>query len=258
MKPVMPLRLPCAGLLLASLLLFFKPTALQAEFIYDNSDTGGTNVYYSVVEYGDEIILGGTSRVVSQFLFEYYGDFIPAGDETARIRLYKNDGPKTAAGDFTPGTVLFDSGDFSISPGYQTKTFSGLNVSVPSDMTWTVQFAGMSGASGDRAGLVFRDKPSVGSSYDDFWLRQNSSWQLFSWGGSPVANFAARIVSGSDPTTLSIRRDASNQIVVEWTGISILQVADSATGTFKDIPNARNSYKISPTLAAMKFWRLRD
>jgi hypothetical protein len=254
----MPSRFPFAGLFLAGVLLLLRSTAAQAEFIYDNSDTGGTNVYYSVVEYGDEIILGGTSRVISQFLFEYYGDFAPAGDEIARVRLYKNDGPKTAVGDSTPGTVLYDSGDFSLSPGYQTKAFSGLNINVPTDMTWTIQFGGLSGDNGDRAGLVFRDTPSTGSSYDDFWLKQNTGWQLFSWNGSPVANFAARIVSGSDPTRLSIRRDASKQIVVEWTGISILQVADSAAGPYTDIANARNSYKISPSAAATKFWRLRD
>jgi hypothetical protein len=74
---------------------------------------------------------------------------------------------------------------------------------------------------------------------------------------SPVANFAARIVSGVDPTRVSIRRDI-NKVVLEWTGLSILQVADSANGPFKDIANARNRYEINPSVAAMKFWRLRD
>lgn len=253
----MPFRLPVAGLLLAGA-LFLKSTVLHAEVIYDNSDTGGVDAYYSLAEYGDEIILAsGTSRVINEFAFEYFGDFTPKGDETARVRIYKNDGPLTADQAPMPGTVLFDSGDFSISPSYQTKTFGGLNITVPTDMTWTVQFSGLTGTAEDRAGLVLRSKPSVGSSYDDFWVKQNTNWQLFSWGGSPVANFAARITHAAG-TTLSIRRDTSNQIVVEWTGVSILQVADSAAGPYKDIPSARNSYKISPTAAAMKFWRLRD
>jgi hypothetical protein len=245
------------GLLLSVLLLTLTAGTIRAELVYDNSDTGGTNVYYSVVEYGDEVLLAGAGRVVSEFLFEYFGDFTPSGDETARLRLYRNDGPKTASGDATPGTVLFDSGSFSLSPDYQTKTFTGLNVVVPTDLTWTLQFGGLNNTPGDRAGLVFRDTPSIGTSYDDFWLRQNNGWQLFSWGGSPVANFAARIVSGVDPTRVSIRRDI-NKVVLEWTGLSILQVADSANGPFKDIANARNRYEINPSVAAMKFWRLRD
>src|SRR4051812_24631125 len=92
-------------------------SAHGADIIYDNSDTGGTNVYYTTsasLEFGDEVMLGGTSRTMSQFLFEYYGDFAASGDETARVRLYKADGPLTAEGYLTPGTVLYDSGPFSI------------------------------------------------------------------------------------------------------------------------------------------------
>jgi hypothetical protein len=229
----------------------------KAEFIYDNSDTGGQDVYYSGLEFGDEIVLGGTSRMVSEFLFEYFGDFQPSGDETARIRIYRNDGPKTATGDSMPGTLLLDSGAFSVAPGWQTKKFAGLNVAVPGGMTWTVQFGGMTGALGDRAGLVLRPIPSVGTSYDDFWLKNNGAWQLFSWNGSPVANFAARIVSGAEPTSIVARR-VSNKVVVEWAGLSILQVADTANGIYRDIPSARNRYECSLTDAAMKFWRLRD
>jgi hypothetical protein len=257
MKLVMPMRFLVGCLLLSALVLNSGMATARAEFIYDNSDTGGTNVYYSAVEFGDEVLLAGTERVVSEFLFEYYGDFTAVGDETARLRLYKNDGPKTSDGAGTPATVLFDSGTFSISPDYQTKKFTGLSVTVPTDMTWTIEFGGLTGTAGDRAGLVFRHTPSVGTSFDDFWLRQNNNWQLFSWGGNPVANFAARIVGGAEPTSVSIRRD-QNKVIVEWTGVSILQAADSVNGEYKDIPNARNRYEINPAAGAMKFWRLRD
>ncbi len=238
-------------------ILVFTATA-RSEIVYDNSDTGGTNVYYNTAfEFGDEVLLGGTSRVMSQFLFEYYGDFTPVGDETARLRVYKPDGPLGSDGNPTPGTVLYDSGEFSISPGWQTKKFSNLNISVPTDLIWTIQFGGLGGIIGDRAGLVFRPVPSVGRSYDDIWQKSGEEWLLFSWGGNPKANFASRIISGGDPTQVSIRRDR-NKVVVEWTGLSVLQVSDGVDGPFKDITNARNRYEINPGVADMKFWRLRD
>jgi hypothetical protein len=257
MKPVIRLRFCVCALSLAATLLALNSGPARAELVYDNSDTGGTNVHYALVEYGDEVILTGTSRVVSEFLFEYYGEFTVAGDETARLRIYRNDGPNTPEGDPTPGTVLFDSGAFNISPGYQTKKFSGLNVTVPTDLTWTIEFGGLTGTTGDRAGLVLRDPPSVGTSYDDFWQKSQGRWQLFSWDGKPLANFAARIFTGAEPTRVSIRREP-NKVVVEWTGLSVLQTADSINGEFKDLPNARNRYEINPAAAQMKFWRLRD
>lgn len=232
----------------------------RAEIVYDNSDTGGTNVWYApatVVEYGDEVILGSGSRIMSEFVFEYYGNFAPAGDENARLRVYVADGPKSATGHSTPGTVLYDSGTFSLSPGWQIKRFSGLNVTVPTTLIWTIEFGGLSGLTGDQAGLVFREKPSVGRSFDDIWQRTNNSWQLFRWNGDPIANFAARILAGVEGTTVAIRRD-TNRIIVEWTGLSVLQVADHVSGPFTDVPNVRNRYEISATAASSKFWRLKD
>ena len=189
--------------------------------------------------------------------FEYYGDFTPAGDETAQLRVYKNDGPLTKDGDPTPGTLLYDSTPFAIEAGWQTKKFSGLNVTVPTDLIWTIEFGGLNGLTGDRAGLVFRPTPSVGTSYDDIWQNADDQWQLLRWNGNPVANFAARIVSGGEPTIVSIRRDTSN-IVVEWTGLSILQVSDRVEGPYTDLANARNRYQMNLGAASMKFWRLRD
>jgi hypothetical protein len=252
-KPAM--RLPSllrTSPLLLLLLLGLRP--VRGEIIFDNSTGGGTNVYYSTLEYGDEVQLGGTSRVVTEFQFEYYGDFVASGIESARIRIYKNDGPGV---DPTPGTLLYDSGTFAIAPGYQTRTFTGLNVTVPTDLTWTVQFSGLVGGTGDEAGLIIRNPPSVGSSYNDFWLKTGGTWQLFSWNGNPVANFAARILSGSDPTSVSIRRD-TGKVVVEWTGASILQVAPAAAGPYTDLPDIRNKYVIDPSQSPLQFWRLRD
>jgi PKD repeat protein len=251
------MRFPSLGRLPLLVVILLNLASARAEIIYDNSDTGGTDVHYSLFEFGDEVVFAGTSRVVTEFLFEYYGDFTPGGDEMARIRLYKNDGPLTAAGDLTPGTLLLDSGNFPITSGWQTKKFVGLNIAAPGGVTWTIQFSGLTGVDDNRAGLVLRPTPSVGDSYDDFWIKNNGVWQLFSWNGSPVANFAARIISGAAPTTVSVRRDAS-RIVVEWTGLSILQVADTVNGPYTDNVSARNRYEMNHATASMKFWRLRD
>ena len=157
------------------------------------------------------------------------------------------DGPKTADGDPTPGTVLFDSGVFSISPGYQPPRFSGLSLTVPTDITWSVEFGGLTGITGDRAGLVFRDKPSVGSSYDDFWLKQQNNWKLFSWGGDPIANFAARISSGADPTSISIRRDV-NKVIVEWAAHRFCKWPIRLTDPIKTSPNSEIVTRSTPLL----------
>jgi hypothetical protein len=239
-------------------LLFVAGFTARAEIIYDNStDFPNPLVYYSLNEYGDEVVLGGSSRIITQIMLECYGDLkAAAGDETARLRLYLNDGPKTASGDSMPGTLLFDSGNFNVLPGYQTKVLSGLKVNVPDDFTWTVQFGGMAGKAGDEAGLIFVDPPTVGSSADDIWMRKNDVWQLYTWQGNPIANFKVRII-GADPSYVTIRT-ASNKAIVEWVGLSILQISDKATGPFVDLPNARNRYEMSLGTSKMKFFRLRD
>ena len=254
--------------------LFFRPTLLillwvasflsvRGEIIFDNSsETGGTNVYYPealVLEHGDEITLGGTNRVITQFSFEYYGDFTsPQGDETARIRVYRNDGAVNSQGAAVPGTLLYDSGSFSIGAGYTTKKFTGLNIAVPKTLTWTISFGGISGLQGDRAGLILGPAVTIGSSFRDFWIRDNTGWHLNKFPNyTPPANFVVRLISGSEPTTVAIRRE-SNKVILDWTGLSILQVATSASGPYSDIANARNHYEISVGVAAMKFWRLRD
>jgi hypothetical protein len=243
--------------LLLPAVLLLSCLSLRAEIIYDNSSSGGSYAYYTLNEYGDEVVLGGTNRVVTQFLFEYYGDFTPTGNETGRLRLYLNDGPKTSTGDPTPGTVLFDSGSFGLSTNYSTKSFSGLKIPVPNDFTWTVQFSGLVNTSGDEAGLIFRDPPTVGSSPDDVWIKENGTWGLFDWQSHPIANFAARIIA-ADPTVVSIRTSAQKAIV-EWTGLSILQAADKPDGPFTDlIPNPHNRYETAVGSSRMKFFRLRD
>src|SRR4026208_1565110 len=126
-------------------LLFLPPMIVHgqvsnpvSQIIYDNSAGGGTDVFTSEFEFGDEIILGvhppNRLWILTDFQFEYFGDFTPQDDEKARIRIYLNDGPPEKK--YPPTTVLFDSGDFSISAGNQVGSFSGLSITLPDDPTW--------------------------------------------------------------------------------------------------------------------------
>src|SRR4051812_49303027 len=60
--------------------------------VYEDSTNYSGQFNHSANEYGDEIILAGTARLVTQFQFEYYGSFTPDGNESARLRFYSNTG----------------------------------------------------------------------------------------------------------------------------------------------------------------------
>ena len=62
------------------------------------------------------------------------------------------------------------SDPIAIAAGYNSVTVSGLLIEVPETITWTVQFFGVGNTAGDQAGLVYNNPPSVGSSFDDFWI----------------------------------------------------------------------------------------
>ena len=173
-----------------------------AEVVFDNSQTYLGKFSTNIVEYGDEIILAGSARTITTFQFEYYGDFLRTGDETARIRFYKNDGPgNDCANCPSPGTLLFDSGIFPVFSGLNTVPISGISVEVPTDFTWTVEFSGLSGEAGDQAGLLFYNPPSIGKSFADYWKKTADGWHLFSFTGFK-ANFGARVIAFPDPPLL--------------------------------------------------------
>src|SRR5215207_4346644 len=64
-----------------------------ADVVYDNSVEFSTFDYEHVDEYGDEVILAGTARAVTEIQIEYYAEFPVQGDELGRVRFYANTGP---------------------------------------------------------------------------------------------------------------------------------------------------------------------
>ncbi len=202
-----------------------KPAHAQelfpTEVIYDNSAGASTSRHSSIDEYGDEILFGGTFRDLIIFQFEYFGEFVAEGDETCTIRFYANDGETDRGEGFEPpGTLLYESEPFPIFPEFNTVSLTDIDLQVPNRITWTADFDGLSGFSGDRAGLLFRDPPGPGESFDDIWKRRRSGlWVATRFGGDPPANFVARFISKVDLsvsiTEAEILESGGTRIVVK-------------------------------------------
>jgi hypothetical protein len=177
------------------LALALASPGLALEIVYDNSASVIGSVGADLDEFGDQVTLAGTARTVTDFTFSFAGAFDADGDESVRVRFYENDGTAGA-----PGTAFFDSGSLAVAPpsGAAEFTLSGLSVSVPDTFTWTVQFAGMTGAGDDRALVSFANPPSVGSSDVSFyWIAVSGGWAAFAPGGQ--GNLYARIAAVPEP-----------------------------------------------------------
>lgn len=188
-----------------------------ADIVYDNSTTYLETDYESTNEYGDEVILEGTSRVVTEIQLEYYADFVRSGDELLRLRFYANTGPIwNGHADYRmPASPPLYEDTFQVSTGFQVLVVTVPNILVPDHFTWTAQFLGISQATTtDRAGLLMFDPPSVGQSFDDFW-------ELLPEGWAPLArtdvknNFGARILAIPGAPTLTISKSGNN-VVISW------------------------------------------
>ena len=90
-----------------------------------------------------------------------------------------------------PGTLLYESGTFSLQNKYNTVTVHGLSLDLPegtSEVTWSVEFLNLGVG---RAGLLLYDPPTLGDSHDDFWEKLNGEWEFKSTENG--SNFAARL-----------------------------------------------------------------
>jgi len=199
--------------------------ALAQTLVYDNTSNVRTNLVYKFSrEYGDEVFLANGYRTISQFAFQYFGDFNPTNrlDASAKVRFYVNDGPDGIPGAsvaLMPGKLLWESDPFPLLTGYNIVTLGIPFVDVPDSFTWTVQFSGVTGANRDAAGLVLADPPTVGlplangrfGSYWDAWIRDDptrvDSWSLINFGiqpADPKANFYAQIYAVPEPSTWAL------------------------------------------------------
>jgi hypothetical protein len=174
--------------------------AAHAETIYDNSQNNLAIFYPSTNEYGDQVTVKDGQWTLTDFDFGYFGNIAaPAGDEKGRLRLYYNDGVSGETSGL-PQTLFYDSGYFSLNSGWQTVSADKLSIPLlHNTFTWTVEFTGVSGEVGDRAGLISYDPPVVGSSQDDFWEKRNGNWTLVELPTAP-SNFGARFDAVARPS----------------------------------------------------------
>lgn len=178
-----------------------------AELVYDNSNPKayGGEWFNNGAEFGDQINLAGSSRVMTDFKLDYYLSSNATGNETAELRFYANDGSALGVPNGSPGSLLYDSGTISLGKGFNTISISGLSTQVPNTLTWSIIFNGIDPI--EQAGVLFYNPPTVGSSFDDFWARsKDGTWALntFQGGGAKVANFGAQVTAIPEPGTVAL------------------------------------------------------
>jgi hypothetical protein len=176
----------------------FGAGALRADMVYDNSVNDRLIRFGAAngVQIGDEVTLAGTSRRLTNFSFEYFGTNF-SGNESARLRIYENNGPLFNGVALSPGNQLYDSGLFPIVNTLRsTVNFDwatlGPTLDVPNTFTWTVEFTGIDGA-GESAGLDLYAPVVTGSSFGDYWQLNGANWVLLENLQNTPINFAARI-----------------------------------------------------------------
>jgi hypothetical protein len=202
---------------------------LGAITIYDNSKNDLTNRFEPLaLEVGDEIVLDGTARYLTNFSFEFWGTntanaFAFTGNVEGRVRFYLNDGP-VYHGYRTPGTVFFDSDWFPISQTTERSLFvfragvdfppAGLVVPVSpnTNMTWSVQFQGM--AATHSVGVDLYSPPVIGDYFSDYWERTSGgAWLLKTNSAVPSMDFAARMEATFPPPSLNITMAAGKPVL---------------------------------------------
>jgi hypothetical protein len=182
-----------------------------------------TDYYMFGRQYGDDINLAGSGRIVTQFTFLYFGNIptnlISAGEW--RIRFYKNDGALEYTNILStqkPKSLIWESGVYPVQPGYQKTTLAVPQVTVPDRFTWTVEFFNLPQDSNNGAGLVLANPPTIGAklpgntspvigSYSDFWMLEEAdiedSWSLHLFSSDPAVgpqgNFFAQVVTVANP-----------------------------------------------------------
>jgi hypothetical protein len=205
MKNLMKLCL--AGVVLTGMLLAARPA--HAWLVYDNSANDLLARFNpGTVEVGDEIILFNPNNAtyLTNFDFQYYGEG-SSGNEMLQVRFYANDGPGGA-----PGTVLFDSGAFSVTTTPRATLifdesllwYNGDRVYVPNVFTWTVEFSGTTD-SGESWGVDLYSPQDVGNNYTSYWDNDPvNGWLLKTNQFGVNMDFGARVWAVPEPSGIAL------------------------------------------------------
>jgi hypothetical protein len=177
-------------------------TVPAPQIVYDNTttDLGWEAGGGPTGGLGSQITLGGTARIVTEFLFGYNG----GADVKVDVKFRLNDGPHGG-----PGTVLFETGPSAITGGVADKIFSGLSVSVPDTfigkVTWTGPKSAGFGLLGFHPATV-----GVGGQLWDYptYVGPPPGWQKYVYGPIP-RGFKARVTA-----VAPLARPAWSEVVV--------------------------------------------
>ncbi len=237
----------------------FCHQASAQEVVYENVDPSRylSNALPIIGEVGDEVELGGTARIITGLQFEYYGYWIPQGDERVTVRFYKNDGPTVDAFDnsHSPKTLIWEGSLGLLSPGYQTRTFTNINKLVPSDFTIAFEFSGLANTTAEHAEILLYDPPTIGRSFGDYWQRTGPS----TWGldlTPPIRdNFALKLYAGVEGA-IKVTKGASN-LNLTWLGTGFVPQQSSDLIHWQNISGAAANFAVVPIGPGNMFFRLR-
>jgi hypothetical protein len=192
-------------------------TASYAGTVYEHNGPGSF-YYQTAAEYGDEIVLAGSDRVITAFQFEYFANYDLAKGLT--FRLYtQND----LASGGKPG-ALIDSRQLDIKKalpgtgGYVVDLDFGYDPSniLPGRLTYTVEFAGLT--PGNEAGLIAPGgTPVIGLSNSDFWEKTGpgaDDWALKVISGGITGNFVTKVTAVPEPGTVALMAAGVGLLVV--------------------------------------------
>ena len=203
-----------------SALWFGLASPLSADIIYANTNNDLlTRFTMSTTEDGNEIILASTGNM-TYFSFEYRGtntadpsnsSFQGNGNPlgvAVDVKFYLNNGTPPFNGYPTPGTLLYDTGFFAISPTARS-TFvytpgDGLPVGgldlTSLDITWSVTFENM--GPDDSVGVDFYSLPTVGQAYGDYWENDPvEGWMLLT---NTVPTTFGALMETPEPSSMTL------------------------------------------------------
>ena len=188
----------CLSMGLALIGALMLATPARAAVVYRNINDDPTLPSEAIpnnVEIGDDVLLEGSERVVTQFSIPIYNSINSAytGSFTARFYEFGESGLPEGA-PIWQGIALVTNG----AGGDRTLVFPVPNVTVPDQFAWTLEFTTtLASTEEDGIGPLLNDIPQVGDSLNEFYVRDNGAFGAFNYvdDGTPQANFQAEIIA---------------------------------------------------------------
>lgn len=162
----------------------------------------GANSYLPAnAEYGAQVVLAGSSRILASLSLDYYANYAETGGMV--VRLYDVD----ANG--TPKSLIYQKAADVVSNGATLKIDFGYDVAnvLPDRFVYTVEFTGA--GSGRTVGLITPNKANtVGYTGADFWQKVGSTWIPQTLTTKASTNFFTSFVA-----KVEVYNSSSNKVV---------------------------------------------